>query len=585
MDMRKPVFPRILILLLLYAGVFMSLVTIQFAKQNTFTHKVGNLMVSGQYRAQSEHDSELLPNEHFLEGDAYVTFGGMEFCIGSGNDGRSFRFTGQDGASQKVLAERLIISDDSIHFVLAEGMELSFTGHNTGGAPELRVSAVFLDEPAGLELPFRPQRGARLQPTGEDHFIVISGGLNYTFGPSLIDAVRRVALLEAGGKPVIYGAIPEQKTLSPFDFIIPQAETTTAYNEAIRRWRDQNYTRWNRTVSQHNNEDIVVALIGEAINRNAYSASVASIPETFLRGSSRTYVSSVFLGDLNQAYRSLSTIERDKLSRLTRQINEKSLEFLLEPRVLEYFAVRGQPNLIDSGADLVRTINQEIMAQDIIPGIFEGYSAFRTIRPAAVNPFEQLVDQACHVILNSLRVTDEEGVALTFGEDSPGAEFNLRLGKALIVYGETMNDSSWAGLGRSLVLSALTEEAQNTSTPELTNARLYRTLSPVDSYPRAIVIANNVWAWTTAQAVSTTTQNDMLDISVSFPAGETHYMIIRGMRPFARLQLYNMDFRTDPQFERYDSSGWSYISQEQTLIVKMKHRDTVEHIRIFGWSP
>jgi hypothetical protein len=42
-----------------------------------------------------------------------------------------------------------------------------------------------------------------------------------------------------------------------------------------------------------------------------------------------------------------------------------------------------------------------------------------------------------------------------------------------------------------------------------------------------------------------------------------------------------MDFRTDPQFERYDSSGWSYNAQEQTLLLKMRHRATVEHVRIF----
>jgi hypothetical protein len=58
-------------------------------------------------------------------------------------------------------------------------------------------------------------------------------------------------------------------------------------------------------------------------------------------------------------------------------------------------------------------------------------------------------------------------------------------------------------------------------------------------------------------------------------------MIIRGIKAFTKIQLYNMDFRTDFQFERYDSSGWSYSTQEQTLIIKMKHRTAVEHIRVF----
>jgi hypothetical protein len=58
-------------------------------------------------------------------------------------------------------------------------------------------------------------------------------------------------------------------------------------------------------------------------------------------------------------------------------------------------------------------------------------------------------------------------------------------------------------------------------------------------------------------------------------------MLIRGLRPFVKIQLYGIDYRTDPQFERYDSSGWSFSSSEQTLLLKLKHRSQVEHIRVF----
>jgi hypothetical protein len=58
-------------------------------------------------------------------------------------------------------------------------------------------------------------------------------------------------------------------------------------------------------------------------------------------------------------------------------------------------------------------------------------------------------------------------------------------------------------------------------------------------------------------------------------------MMIKGVKPFKKIQLYNIDFRTDPRFERYDSSGWAYSESEQTLLLKMKHRAKEEHIRIF----
>jgi hypothetical protein len=184
-----------------------------------------------------------------------------------------------------------------------------------------------------------------------------------------------------------------------------------------------------------------------------------------------------------------------------------------------------------------------------------------------------------------LRKTTEGGWVFVYNEGVDDPEFNLRLGKAILVYAEATQNNLWAGIGRSLILSAISTAGENDESPsaELTSARLYRILCPLDTYPRALEIntqSGGVWAWTTAQAVSASQQGDTLDINVTFPVGETHYMLITGIRTFSRVQLYGIDFRTDTQFERYDSSGWSYSTQEQILLVKMKHRNPEETIRI-----
>jgi hypothetical protein len=164
-----------------------------------------------------------------------------------------------------------------------------------------------------------------------------------------------------------------------------------------------------------------------------------------------------------------------------------------------------------------------------------------------------------------------------------------------------MGNVTWAGLGRSIILSTLSiidpsgmlpktltlsvqgDIVESTPEDKINSARIYRLLAPkADNYPHAVSIGpGGVWAWTAAP-LSSVQENNVLDITVSFPVGETHYMMIRGIRPFAKIQLYNIDYRTDPQFERYDSSGWSYSSSEQTLLLKIRHRNPVEHIRIFS---
>jgi hypothetical protein len=458
----------------------------------------------------------------------------------------------------------------------------------------MRITASFPEDVAGIELPFKPVRRSSIRATGSGKFIVVSGKTNFSFGSSPMDAERRFLLLNAGGGAVSYRAIPERKGASPDDFILPQAVTAEAYNEFLTGWLTQNYSLWGRTISILNNENVVIAYAGEALSRGTYRSAVNAVPALFLTGANRTYESSVYLGNLDQAYRSLSAAEREKFNRLSRQVNEKSLEFLFEPEVFEYFAVRGHRNLISSGADLINAIDAGTLSLDIVPGILEGYMDFRTRRPGADNPFERLMDPACLVIFDSLQKTAN---AVDIGANNPAAlsdlvfvvhdgqeetEFNMRLGKALINYAETVQDATWAGIGRSMVLSALS--AGDASGSAL-SAKLYRILRPTNTYPRALATGvGSVWAWTVASTIRASQQNDVLDITVNFPAGETHYMLIRGVRPFVRIQLYEMNFRTDPQFERYDSSGWSYNSQEQTLLVKMRHRSSSERIRIVFWE-
>jgi hypothetical protein len=87
--------------------------------------------------------------------------------------------------------------------------------------------------------------------------------------------------------------------------------------------------------------------------------------------------------------------------------------------------------------------------------------------------------------------------------------------------------------------------------------------------------------WTASPAVSATFQNNVLDISVPLAVGWTHYLLVRGVPEFTKIQLRDMDYRSDPRFEQYNSPGWVYSASAQTLLVKLVHRSEDEHIRIF----
>ena len=534
--------------------------------------RVGDFMVSGQLRQLDENDVQ--PNEYFLDGNVNVVFGGMGF------GGSSLYFVGRDGNRFEALPESMIISENSALLMFYGGTELIFASHQVRGLPEIRIAAVFAEDIAGIELPFAPQRRTRFMDLGNGQFIAVAGGVNHSFGSSPMDLERRVLFVNAGGRPVSYRAIPDRRVFSPYDFILTQAETAGVYDEFLVRWRDRNFALWSRAVSTANNEDIVIANVSEAFVRGGYEAAVTAVPASFLGGNARTYRSSAYLGGLDQAHLSLAAAERETLRVLSQQIDERSLQFLTWPRVFEHLAVRGLNNLIDAASNIVRDIDPDTLYLGIVPGIFEGFADWRRMRPGANNPFEPLMEQVYSLVSDSLtRTANASGdLVLVIYDGNGEAEFNLRLGAAIMAHAENERNETWAGIGRSIVLSALSL-AESTG-PEL-SARLYNNLGITDVRPRAAAIASpGIWAWTASAEVSAVQQSDVLNISARFPVGESHYMIIRGLRPFVRLQLYNMDWRSDPQFERFDVSGWRYIPQEQTLLVKMRHRTNIENIRI-----
>jgi hypothetical protein len=200
---------------------------------------------------------------------------------------------------------------------------------------------------------------------------------------------------------------------------------------------------------------MVVAYGGEAIRRGNYKAAVSAVSQAFLNGQARTFESSVYLGSMTTALSSFTTIERERISRFSRQINEKSTDFIREPHVFEYFGTRGFGNFIDDGTEIVRAIDPATLALELTPGVLEGYLDIKQYRSHGDNPFERLTNQACYVISENIRKSADGTKVFVFRGNNADIEFNLRLGKALFVWAEDAGNSSWAAVGRSLVLSVL----------------------------------------------------------------------------------------------------------------------------------
>jgi hypothetical protein len=607
--MRKPVLARIFGLLAVYCVVFIALVMIQFTKKGNFTRRIGGMVLSGQYlrsdesgaTAVSGNSEDFSEKPVFLAGGSGVCFGGLEFNLRNRDSNGEFVLIGEDDQQTVAIAESMSVSSDAVSFTLSGGTALVFQALSAGGVQELWISGIFADGVAGIDIPVKPQRASLIRETSEGNINISHNGYTYQFSSPVQFREKAVLPLRAGAASISYHAIQEQKAFNPADYIIANARGRKAFNDAMTQWREQRFSSWRGSISAQIDEDTVVAYCGEAVNRGNYQQAVASIPAAFLEGSQRSYVSSVFIGGMGAAQRTFIQAERDTMSRISSMISEKSPDVLMESRVFEFLLVRGYANYADEGLELIRSLDAASLTLDMCPGIFEGYTAVRQFRSHGDNPFERFIDQACGIFSGGIRKDAEKDQVFVFRGDVADIEYNLRLGTSLSAWAEAAGRDDWAYLGHSLILSALSLQDNTGAAPafvdlsesagfsgaadgRLSAARIYRIITPGEYYPRAVIIgssANGLWTWTAAAAISATQENNVLDIAATFPAGETHHMMIRGIISFSKIQMYNMDYPTDSQFERYDAPGWVYSSQEQILTVKLKHRDPVEHVRIF----
>lgn len=606
--MKKPVAPRIAGLFVLYLGVFTFLVMLQFSHQQGFTHRIGAMTVSGHYGETVQGDDAGADLNEFLpEGNLSVFFGGMEFRITAA--GGDFAFLRPDGEKEYPAILALAIEEDSAIVRFAEAgdspsvLEVVFNCRVPSGRPELRITGSFGENYAGFEIPFRPLRNTRIQNMADGDFIVTAEGSDFSFGASRLDMTRRVLIVDAESPVAVYRGISGEEGFSPMDYVLTEARTINQYTDQVSQWRDLIFAAWNRTpTASLDNEELIIAYIADAVHRGVYREVVSRIPRSFLDSSRRTYISAPFFGRLAQNLRSLSAAEQELASRVTEPAGPA--EFLAEPHAIAENAARGNSAFMDRSVALLSALEEPSL--DLVPLIFEAFVDLAVYRNRD-NPLNFLIEPSLSLVAEAIRKDKTNDRVLVFAEDAgkPAAssEFNLRLGAALDQYGRLADREDWAAVGRSLVLSVLAQtdtvgmvplvSTLNTDgvfiprrDPRLGAARLYRYLR-FDNYPRAERVAGGIngWVWTAVSSINVTRNGDITDIAVSFPAGETHYMILRGIKPFTKIQLYGIDYRTDPQFERYDSSGWSYSSSEQTLLLKVKHQNPVEHIIIYTAAP
>jgi hypothetical protein len=611
--MRKRVLTRLVWLLLFYCVVFVLLVVMQFTRSGSFSRKIGDMLVSGHYSLSPEADreAEISEEKRLLEGRASVFFGGLEFQLdfpSDRDDGLSL--VDSEGVRQRAFSGFIEFLDNEAIFTLSGGSEISFIclhlGKEQNGSHELRISGKFADGVSAVEVPFRLLRSSVDHNNSKGILNISYNDKRYQFSRSL-DGLEDGRLVLSNAVPVIsYRAVTDTRKIDPADFILPQAETVLAFNDAVALWTAANFEIWGKNMPPQGDEDMVIAWCAESLKRGVYSSASSIIPLGFSRSPGRTWESAVYqfdrrIGHWEREIKTIDALEREKANLITRQLADKDISIFTEDRIIEFLAVRGNNRLLDNLLSIVQDINLSAVSLEANAGIMEACVDMGKWHPNTDNPFEALTDQIFQLVVNDLYRKEDQVFILSSGQVD--INLNLRMGLALREWGEKSGQTVCAALGRSIALSVMSLADSNGLVPafltvhenneytaaaeRISSAKLYRMLGSNEYLPHAAATeANGVWAWTAASSITVTQNDRQMDISVRFPVNETHYIMLRNVKPFPILQIYGQNWRRAADFESYyNASGWYYSEEEQTLVLKIAHRSNTELIRILFVAP
>jgi hypothetical protein len=563
---------------------------------------VGNFVVSGQIREPMEGGGNVSHDEYPINEYAKVSFGGIDFIL-SNDANNPLLLVDEDGGKEALIVDTLSISNDTAHFLLSDGVELVFYTQKSVDTDGLLISGILPEKASALQLPYLPSNFAKISVDNAGRWIVNANNVIYTFGRQPMGGIDQHLTIRRDDPMVFYHTEPEVAAFNPAAFIVRGGIEKTVYEEQLKLWGDKVYTEWEKNIATANSEVLITAFLAEAARRGTYQGVRGTLLQSSMASSARTYLSSPFMGRLDVALRTLSAATNGQLTRLSGLLREDS-SALLNRRVSESWMMPAGKILIQEQGRYAGTVALSDITLGETLDIFEGYNDWPTYFPNMENPFERLLSRALDLAAEGLVKDENAGNVFLADEGAVDVEFNLRLGTALAAYGDKNGASSWAGIGRSLVLSALALAddlgqvpafltvsdsgeivADEADAPEkIDAARIYPILSFAVYYPHMANfpgVQDGLWVWTVSPETTAVFQNNILDISVSFPVGWTQHLLIRGVNQFSKIQLRDMDYRSDPRFEEYNSPGWVYSASEQTLLVKLLHRSEQEHIRIF----
>jgi len=614
--MKSGAFKRAIGLTLLYIGCFVSLVFLQFSRGPGFSERFGRLAVNVTFRKGDRGGSAKIAEAAKLE------YAGLSLEISKRypallktSSGASRQLAPKSVEKLKDGARILLEGGVELRAAIGQGDRLSLSASAPAGSAELRLRYGL----AGRTRLVPDKGGIRLE-SGASVFDLAFASSSFNLdsgylvlgGSGEADGLGRLAVVPRAAAP----ARPAQA--GPAEQLVAQApKDQAAFAAEISAWRDKVWaglsagrfdaaqTAWRgksegQAAEARFSERALAAYLAESLARGYYAEALAKMrPAKERHPADLGYLSAPYLGGLVRKMEAMEASDQVEAKRLAQLVLDKSPDILAKEGLVLFLLDRAPASLARDALSFVATIDPAKLGVRQAVGLLSCVVQSRSYLKDEENPFRALASAADLVVKAARRA--ESGLFLATEEDgSTDVRLSLLAGLELAAFGEAEGKPELVGIGqglvegflgladdqgiapaRVLVRSGAIEQRSGSLLPE--DAYALAAANPY--YPRQVSfyrsIGPGVWAWTCSPSLSVTANETHYSFSVSFPEGRSHYMAFYGIKPFANIQLYDIDYSPDVEFEIYDASGYLYRNQARSLDLKMKHKKESESIKLY----
>lgn len=602
--MKIGAFGRGLALAVLYIGILLGLVLLQFREGGDFTRTSSGFTLRG--RAGDQEGS-------LVSGS--LGFGGLVLTF---SQSKPLGWTAQDGSSRTALPKSFQETKDGFLILFTDGIELRA---RSSGEPSSRATFEFARRTGPLKdvsVSVAPARRTRLSQEAKTYFLSGSAGRFVLDAPegALSPDRKTLSLPFVRGRilPLALAKAQEGTQTAALRFLDQAALDPAAFQREIAAYRDKVWkglssdrflpgtVEWKDAAGKATFSELALtAYLAEAWYRGQGPSAFERVQTAnTLYPSSLTYLSVPFLGRTVERMRAFEEADLLEVKRIERLVQARNPSLLEKPGLVRFLLDRAPYALARDAFQMAGSLDLASLTVAQAAGGLAAWAEAEDLFPAGENPFARFAGIAERQILPAVSRAGEGYFLTTAPEGSSVLETSIRAGLSLIRLGESTAKPIFTGIGQSLVLGALrladplgflprTVVVRNGAVADrsevLAPEEAYPLVAGNPYYPREVSFFKEVgpgaWMWTCSPAVSISAAPERMVWTLEFPEQGVHYVAAYGVKPFAKMQLYGLDYPMDPAFENYNASGYLYRRASNVVYFKMRHKSRTEDIRMF----